>query len=460
MLLYESYPNTGYAFKNFYNKNIDNNRIFSLSYNNLLIFNSGHKNLDNNSEIFSPGKFSSFQSLRFSIKSPWLSIELEPYLIEHSDIINSPLPADGPFHYNNHSGASTVYESQGLRQSEIILHYKGAGISFGKNNHWWGPGFHSSLILSTNAPSQKTFSIGTFDEIRLKNIGFYAKVIGMPYKSLARNQLYFTGLKTQMTYYSDIILSIGMNRAYYSGEFSNNSGLNWNFSDALNLVFEPLYGQGKMDLRYTIDGTPGFDFWDELLSLNIKIIFPDDQIEFYADIASDDNRANFTDLRAHWDHTLGFQLGIIKEVDYTKNKLILATEYTSTRESNTFKSSFFRANPNALNFYAKGLYEFSTFNGRFMGAHSGSSSIDNIFMLGLVNKKFKAFLSYNREISGIKVKEFPERKSEVAISFNRLFKVNHYIFLRIEYENILNFRFKENLLSESRLINIGYSFRL
>ena len=35
-------------------------------------------------------------------------------------------------------------------------------------------------------------------------------------------------------------------------------------------------------------------------------------MEVYADVASDDNRGNLTDLKAHWDHTLGYQFGFKK----------------------------------------------------------------------------------------------------------------------------------------------------
>ena len=68
---------------------------------------------------------------------------------------------------------------------------------------------------------------------------------------------------------------------------------------------EPLFGQNKAGISYTQPNTPGFDAWDQLLSGYIKIKFPKDGIEFYADVKSDDNRETLQ-LRAHWDHTLGY----------------------------------------------------------------------------------------------------------------------------------------------------------
>ena len=60
----------------------------------------------------------------------------------------------------------------GFKQSQIILHYRGIGIGYGRLSHWWGPGFHSSISLSTNAPSQETYTIGTFNDLQFGKFAF------------------------------------------------------------------------------------------------------------------------------------------------------------------------------------------------------------------------------------------------------------------------------------------------
>ena len=421
-----------------------------------MLLNDGHNNIDNNGEIFSPGKLSTFNSFRFTIKNLWLSISLEPYLVNHSDF-NRTITVNGPFRFNNHAMIARIPTVQGLRQSEIILHYKNFGFSLGKKSHWWGPGFHSSIILSTNSPSQKTMSFGTFNEIRYKKFGFFGKVIGLPYKSRTNRQLYLTGFRGLLTFYSDQIISIGLNRVYFSGDFTDDNIGKWGIEDALSLIFEPLYGQSKKGLYYTIEGTPGFDYWDEVISASLKIKFPKDKIEFYLDIASDDNRGNFTDLRAHWDHTLGYQIGAIKQLNINQNEFLIAAEQTSLRESNTFKSSFYRGKPNIINFYRYPRYDFSTYEGRFIGSHSGSSSTDLIFVVGMRNNIFSTYASIGFENCGLKFKEFPERKSELAFSFKKLLFKYHSIFIRAEYEKISNFRFINNNISTSKSLQLGYS---
>ena len=167
---------------------------------------------------------------------------------------------------------------------------------------------------------------------------------------------YTSGLRSSLTYHSDPSISIGFNRTYLSAEMIGkdelvNSNLKWGKLDAARLVFEPLFGSVK---RTTLcfRRTPGFDPWDEVLSGFINLKFSNDLI-IYAEIASDDNRGNFTDLRAHWDHTLGYMLGFKKLFKIQDLNFIIGTEYLSTKESNTLNPSFYRGSPNASNFLFK-----------------------------------------------------------------------------------------------------------
>ena len=76
---------------------------------------------------------------------------------------------------NTNSNGKLVFNPTGLKQSQIILHYKGLGIGYGNMNHWWGEGFHSSIALTSNSPSQKTFSLGTFRNVKLGKLLLYSK---------------------------------------------------------------------------------------------------------------------------------------------------------------------------------------------------------------------------------------------------------------------------------------------
>jgi len=443
------------------------NSFFNISINFHNAINSGHANIDNSAEFFIPGKSSTFYSTKFEYYNKWLLVELEPYSIFHNGIFDV-LYVRGSYQYNNNhnSTASSSRINFGFRQSRIVLHYKEIGFGYGNENHWWGPGFHSAIVLSSNAPSQKTFSFGTLSDLRLGNFSFGGKIIVIPYESNEGTQLFFSGIKSHISHHSkSTIITLGFHRTYLSGDFGNLesttfSKKEWSILDAARLVIEPLFGQSKKDLDYTIPGTPGFDAWDEILTGYVKISFPLSGVEFYADVASDDNRGNLTDLKAHWDHTLGYQLGMTKITKLHQYNIFAGIEFLTTRVSNTFNPKFYRGSPNTTNYYAKTPYDYFAYQGRRMGAHSGSSSDDLIFIFGIGTEKTNTYVSYNKERHGIKSMTHPELKTEYVMSFNRKISDNHSAFITLEYEKINNFGFIQNNISVSKLVWIGYSFTI
>ena len=96
-----------------------------------------------------------------------------------------------------------------------------------------------------------------------------------------------------------------------------------------------------------------------------------------------------------------------------------------------------------------------------MGAHSGTSSDDLMFMMGIGKQNKISFISYNKERHGIKnAILFPELKSEYCISYQQRFSKYHTLSLTLEYEKINNYAFISNNISESKIIWFGYSFSL
>ena len=400
-----------------------------------MIINDGHANIDNNAEFYSQSRISSMISLRMELNLPFIYLELEPYRINRSEIFKKS-PVGGPLSINNNL-VSDYHLSQnlkGFKQSRIVFHYKGLGLEYGNTSHWWGPGFHSSISLSSNAPSQKAFSAGTYREIKLGKISFGTRVLLMPYKNKNDTEIFFSGIKSHLSIKSsESIITAGFHRTYLSGNFSNLSSTTlktkeWSVYDALSLVVEPLFGQSKRELDYAQVGTPGFDYWDELLSGFINLHFIDEDIDIYVELASDDNRANFTDLRAHWDHTLAHLSGIRKTSDTIKDYIFLGIEYLSTKISNTFNPKFYRGDPNTINYYTKQRYDYFAYQGRGMGAHSGSSSDDLIFLFGFSSLKNEIFFSFNKERHGIKSVENPEIKTELSLTFQKKNKHKSQVF--------------------------------
>ena len=178
----------------------------------------------------------------------------------------------------------------------------------------------------------------------------------------------------------------------------------------------------------------------------------------YVDIASDDNRANLTDLKAHWDHTLGYQIGLTKQHKYNEKDLFFGFEHLSLRTSNTFNPKFYRGNPNAVSFYTKTNYDYFSYEGRRMGAHSGSSSDDMIVIFGFKNADQMFYISLNEERNGIKTMEYPQLKSELVASYQRKIHSEQKLSFTLEYEVINNFGYIANNKSKSMLFWLSYEY--
>lgn len=430
----------------------------AMKFNFHNIINSGHVNIDNKGELYSSGTLTQFSSYRFSYINKFMLIRFEPFLLKNKNNF-SKSPDLGTFSFNNnHLNNSNFHRNQqGLMNSEIALNLKGIGFAYGYMNDWWGPGVHSSIILSTNAPSRKTYKFGTLEDLRLGRTLFSSQVIVQPYKSEKGFNLFFSGLKIKITHLGDPVTTLGFHRVFYSGDFGLTNYQTrlipeWTIHDAVKLVTQPLFGSKKKGLSYTIPGTPGFDAWDEILSGYINLFFPKSKIHIFSEIASDDSRGNFTDLLAHWDHTLAYHLGFLKYFQLDNKLTFFGAEFLTTRLSNTTNPSFYRGDPNGPNYYAKDIYDFSSYLGRRLGAHSGSSSDDLFMYFGQSYENNSISFSLNKERHALKSMSYPEIKDEINIQIEQ--KINEYynLSLNIEYEKISNFGFVENNISISRML--------
>ena len=129
-------------------------------------------------------------------------------------------------------------------------------------------------------------------------------------------------------------------------------------------------------------------------------------------------------------------------------------EYFTSRVSNTFKPEFYRGKE-PPNFYSKPHYDFFSYNGRRMGAHSGSSSDDLIFKLGVETEKIISFLSFNFERHGLKQMDFPELKKELTFNIDYKVSTKQKIFMVFESERINNFGYLEKNISSSNYVWVG-----
>ena len=286
----------------------------------------------------------------------------------------------------------------------------------------------------------------------------------MPYKSQSSNNLFFSGINASFQIINDPIIEFGFQRTFLSGDiqeyFSGTNLDNWTINDAAKLIFEPLLNRNKTGLDYTFDGTPGFDIWDQVLSGHIKFSFIEDNLDFFVSISSDDARGNLTDLKAHWDHTIGYQIGFQKLILLKNKKVSVLSEYLSTKISNTFNPLFYRGDPNQNNFYTKSYYDHFTYKSRRMGAHSGTSSDDIVLMLAYFDENSGIIFNIGLERHGIKSMIFPRQVYEQNIAYYKNISERMTLYLNYEFEQINNLDFEKNSISISHLLWINASYKI
>lgn len=439
----------------------NNSKYFDISIISHAAINDGHPNIDNSSEFYALKGLNRMNTMRFVYGNKWLFFTLEPQIMHHQNLESSYTKSPDSFSYLNSRNINDRggITKSGFRRSGLLLQYGGIGLGYTNMSNWWGPGLHSSISLTSNSSGFYSYIFGTFRDIQYKNIGFGFRMMVAEIGERDKMPFYLSGLVGWLNFHTEPHITLGLSRQYLSGGINNLSqetSLNrgWTIKDAANLIFEPLFSQDKNN-DYIIANTPGFDYWDQTLTGFIELTFKSPLLKLYFEISSDDNRGNFTDLKAHWDHSLGYLLGFRKYYKINNNKFVIGSEYLSTKNSNSFK--FRRVSIAQLNYYSKDIYNFSTYEGRRLGAHSGSDSDDFIIFAGIKFPKQSITLFFNIERHGIKSQIVPEFKKEIMFVFSYDLNNYHSIFINFEYETIDNYNFSTNYFSTSKLFWLGYS---
>jgi hypothetical protein len=433
----------------------------NISYTSLNFYNSGFNNLHNNGAIIAYPKLSNYLSYSFSYYNNFVYVRFSPLLQKNNSPVSLPL-INGNFSYLNDKKAdiSLKVDSQFLSQSTFALHYNGLGFGISNESMWFGPGFHSSLSMSNNAPGFKHYFIGTLKQQRIAQFGFNFRYF-VSERNNDQSSFYHTSLASTITYYNNPTITVGFNRTYLSGGVDK---IIWSMEDAAKLVFEPLFGESKKNLKYVgqYEGEPDYwDPWDQLLVGFVNIYFPQPKAHFYFELGTDDSRANLSDLKAHWDHAIGYIIGLNKFGILGNSSVFFSLEFMSNKNtSNTLNPLFYRGDWDTPNFYNRRLYLHSSNEGRRWGAHSGSDSDDKIIMLGYIKDDFSIISSYNIERHGVVSQNYPEKKHEVILRFSK--QKNHIVYtLYLENEKIYNYNFELNSNPEvSNVIGLGIQYNL
>jgi len=189
-----------------------------------------------------------------------------------------------------------------------------------------------------------------------------------------------------------------------------------------------------MKAEHTIGGT---DRWDQTLSGYLTITLPKRHLKLYTEIGFNDNRMYFADFLSQPDHSMATIFGV-RDYGVGKNKNWLwGFEWTNLMITYTSRH---RGEGGAAPWYQRELYDYSTYEGRRWGAHSGADSDDWYLYAGFLSDDLMIIPSLNYERHGI----VSHRPAEVKMEFglNVKYKYNDTwfaIYYEKQFEAFLGF---------------------
>jgi hypothetical protein len=411
-------------------------------------YNDNAPNLENTAEMWVGKGSTFFSSVQLSMSHRYVYLSFEPYFQYSSNqkftFYHTSQDPDNygalvrKFHVLNDGpgrGEGVVRELR-LREAQLYLHWKGLGGGISNSGMWWGPGYHTSLNMTTNTTGIPRLVLGTLKEQRFKQFGFTGQYV---FSKLNENvsEPYFTAIFGSLTYYSTPVITLGGSRTFLSGGNLIERPIAW--EDAALLPFqafrkEKLYDEGT--------GTNPSDRTDQTLSLFISMLFPESKLKIFLEYGANDHRWDWYDLRAEPDHSGASVFGFRKYELFGNPDLLMGFEY-----ANLMKSPYYpqRATPD---WYGRPFFDYSVYDGRRYAAHSGSDSDDMLFYLGYNNEHNGLTVAFNYERHGkiysnllleySGAGRFPEDKLELRLDY---WKETSYGKLYVYYE----YEFTENL---------------
>ena len=419
------FPFNSNIFRPFFLSELDST-TYNIAYKSEFYFNNNAPNQENMDMRYSSKGISYFTSLQFSLNHKYLSLLFEPFLKENNFYKFNEINRYGTFNNLNDRQIDPNFDKSNIRNFLSFINYKGFGIGFHKGNRWWGPGIHSSIQMTNNTWPQPSQIIGTIKEIRIGNFGFMGfhsfSQINNSYKEFGK---YHTALNGQLSWYGSLHLSLGFSRNYLSGGVLSYNGRVWTEKDAKLLVFENFLTSNLLKYDYTIGG---HDLWDQTLSTYLSIVLPKRKIKLYAEIGIDDNRMYFADFLSQPDHTMATILGF-RDYGLGDKNIVYGFEWTNMMITYTIRHRGVGGTPT---WYSKPLYDYSSYNGRRWGAHSGSDSDDWLIYFGYISNKLYLMPSFNYERHGVVSNRPAEVKIECRLDIRFNFKNSWF---GIYYEN-------------------------
>ena len=229
-------------------------------------------------------------------------------------------------------------------------------------------------------------------------------ILSNPFINDANSKYYLSGWFLNISYNK---IEAGASRNILSGGYQD---LNWDYFDAMLIPFT------NKNLKY----------WDEINDFFIKYTSKKNKFVIFIEYGVPNRFFDGKDPAIYNKHSVGSNIGFRKYDAFDKMGLLLGAEYTRL-----VQGQFFDRIPTP-NWYDNVKYNYSSYNGRRWGAHSGSDSDDLLLYFGHLDSKKSIIFGFNYERHGVTYIFPPEVKFEYRLSASyKIFNT----FITINYEN-------------------------
>ena len=387
-------------------KNTNKDEIsIKINYINKFYINTNLPNLENQNGLILNKGYGTYHSYLLQSKIKNLSFSVEPQIkIKKEFKKKIEVDENGPFSVLNDRILNN--KTPIIRNLDVSLKIKSLKLGFSNKNQWWGPGIHNSLIMTNNSLGFYNYYITNNDNIKIGSslkINF-KYIFSSAIKNSYNNNFYLTAAKITGNYSK---LKFGISKSILSGGYQE---LPWSTNNAALVILSNKNNK----------------YWDYFYDLFVQYNGIESGLKLFAEIAVPKRSFSEHSPKTYYDHSIASNIGFRKYGAFDTKYLMIGAEYT-----NLIQGAYYNLMPTA-NWYSNNLYNYSSFNGKRWGAHSGSDSDDFLVIIGYLEENKSLIYGLNYERRGVTYNFPPEVKFESRISLTHRF---YNLFIQITYEN-------------------------
>lgn len=357
-------------------------------------YNSNHPEGLNDGAMIPARGYQTLMSGGLYAKYGWLSVQLMPEFVYAQNRAYQGFPDEQPdavwkMYYNyclnsidlpERFGENT-YKRAFWGQSSVRLTVGAVSLGLSNENLWWGPGMQNSLLMTNSAPGFKHITFNTVKPIRTLIGSFEGQIVagkldasGYPNidpKRLLLHKVTYIPKPDDWRYLNGIVMSyqpkwvpglfLGATRSFNS----YHKDLGKSIGDFLPVI-TPITKKAVGDLSEdTIKR-------DQLASIFIRWVAPEDHQEIYFEYGREDHAYNLRDFLQEPAHTSGYILGFRKLIPLRKHTSEFINVHLELTQLEKNLSTLRRAGGGSIWYTHSQVRDGYTNEGQLLGAGIGS----------------------------------------------------------------------------------------